>query len=101
MQNHEHDVCPGMGRKKLSELDKALDKLLAEHGGSAGVGGKDGLLAQLTGRLVERALNGELDHHLGYGPDEQVPEEQANRRQWQKQTAYPHGLWTRRYRSAA
>lgn len=29
MHNKEHDVCPGMGRKKLDELDKALDELLA------------------------------------------------------------------------
>ena len=28
--------------------------------------GQDGLLQQLTKALVERALNGELTHHLGY-----------------------------------
>jgi transposase-like protein len=28
--------------------------------------GKDGLLKQLTKRLVEKALEGEMDEHLGY-----------------------------------
>ena len=43
-----------------------LDQLLAVGGGSQGLTGPDGLLKQLTGALVSRALDGELDHHLGY-----------------------------------
>jgi transposase-like protein len=31
-----------------------------------GFSGQDGLLQQLTKALVERALDGELTHHLGY-----------------------------------
>ena len=31
--------------------------------------GKQGLLAQLTKAVVERALSAELTHHLGYTPD--------------------------------
>lgn len=41
--------------------------MLEEHGIShEAVLGKNGLVAKLTKRLVERALAGELTHHLGY-----------------------------------
>ena len=42
--------------------------------------GENGLLAELTSRLVSRALSGELDPHLGYGARETPPPEQDNRR---------------------
>ena len=57
-----------------------LDQLLALGGGSEGLGGPEGLLKQLTGALVSRALEGELDHHLGYRKGEKAPEGQENRR---------------------
>ena len=57
-----------------------LDQLLAVGGGSQGLTGPDGLLKQLTGALVSRALDGELDHHLGYRNGEKPPEGQDNRR---------------------
>lgn len=50
----------------------ALDALLQEHQGTNGLVsadsmfGVDGLLDQLTKALVERALQGEMTHHLGY-----------------------------------
>ena len=43
-------------------------------------GARTVLLAELTSRLVSRALSGELDHHLGYGARETPPPEQDNRR---------------------
>ena len=57
-----------------------LDQLLALGGGSEGLGGPEGLLKQLTGALVSRALEGELEHHLGYRKGEKAPEGQDNRR---------------------
>ena len=49
------------------ELDKELiDKLLAGYKGPEDLIGEHGLLKQLTKALVERALNAELTHHLGY-----------------------------------
>jgi transposase-like protein len=49
------------------ELDKELiDKLLAGYKGPEELIGEQGLLKQLTKALVERALNAELTHHLGY-----------------------------------
>lgn len=47
------------------ELDGMLDDLV--RGKKPGeILGPDGLLRQLTKRLVERALEGEMTHHLGY-----------------------------------
>ena len=49
------------------EIDKELiDKLLAGYKGPEDLIGEQGLLRQLTKALVERAMNAELTHHLGY-----------------------------------
>src|ERR1051326_8178291 len=48
-------------------LDKELiDKLLEGYQKPEDLIGENGLLKQLTKALVERALNAELTHHLGY-----------------------------------
>src|SRR5215831_9231655 len=48
-------------------LDKELiDKLLEGYQKPEDLIGENGLLKQLTQALVERALNAELTHHLGY-----------------------------------
>jgi putative transposase len=43
-----------------------LDELLKDYRKPEDLLGQDGLLQQLTKALVERALDGELTHHLGY-----------------------------------
>ena len=46
-----------------------IDQWLAEHYKQpSDILGKEGLLAQLTKAVVERALGAELTHHLGYAP---------------------------------
>jgi hypothetical protein len=46
-----------------------IDQWLAEHYQEPeDVLGREGLLAQLTKAVVERALSAELTHHLGYAP---------------------------------
>lgn len=47
------------------EVDELLDRLLAGRSPEEIVG-KDGLVDELTKRLMERALEGELTDHLGY-----------------------------------
>src|SRR5436305_11183551 len=48
-------------------LDKdLLDKLIEGYQKPEDLIGENGLLKQLTKALVERALNAELTHHLGY-----------------------------------
>ncbi len=51
-------------RKRIR--DGLLDELLESCDGPEDVLGKDGLIRQLTGRLVERVLDAELTDHLGY-----------------------------------
>ena len=43
-----------------------LDQLLQEYEKPEDLLGDDGILQQLTKALVERALEGEMTHHLGY-----------------------------------
>src|SRR6188472_3858921 len=57
---------------RAGELDAVDEQLIARLVGRAREGGlaltgEGGLLAQLTKRLVESALEGELTDHLGYG----------------------------------
>src|ERR1700757_1789167 len=48
-------------------IDKELiDKLPADYKGPEDLIGEQGLLKQLTKALVERAMDAELTHHLGY-----------------------------------
>ena len=50
--------------QKLNRADELLDELLADCQSPEAILGESGLLKQLTKRLVERALAGELNHHL-------------------------------------
>jgi putative transposase len=66
-----------MGAEKTREIRaELLDELLQGVKTHEEMFGQDGLLKQLTGRLVERALRAELELHL---TDEQQPEAGANR----------------------
>ena len=58
-----------MTRKK-SKQDTLIDELLEEVSDPKDILGKNGLLKQLTKRLVERTLEAELTDHLGYEPHE-------------------------------
>jgi putative transposase len=48
-----------------TKLESALDELLTGKS-TEEIVGPDGLLKQLTKALIERAMNTELNHHLGY-----------------------------------
>jgi putative transposase len=52
-----------------TKLEIALDELLVGKS-TEEIVGPDGLLKQLTKSLLERAMNAELTHHLGYGKHE-------------------------------
>lgn len=56
--------------------DVLIEELLAEGGiGYEAVLGRDGLVARLRQRVIEKALAGELTHHLGYEKGGPPPEE--------------------------
>ncbi|MCP4625369.1 MAG: hypothetical protein GY850_17885 [bacterium] len=46
--------------------NELLDELLKEYKNPEDLIGKDGILKQLTKRLVEKAMDSELTYHLGY-----------------------------------
>ena len=56
-----------MTRKK-SKQDQLIDELLQDGHDVKDILGENGLLKQLTKRLVERTLEAELTDHLGYEP---------------------------------
>ncbi len=58
-----------MARKKEKTPDiqgELIEQLIRESGGPQALFDKGGLLDQLKKRLIEKALEGELDEHLGY-----------------------------------
>ena len=64
---------PGGGLFERPELsDELIDELLAGATTSEEIAGPDGLLGELTRRLLERALEAEITEHLGY-PAGQAP----------------------------
>lgn len=64
---------------KPDSTDKLLDELLAGKKPEE-ILGKDGLLDELTKRLAERALEGEMTHHLGYPPHSPAGQHSGNSR---------------------
>jgi transposase-like protein len=62
-----NDVVPAVSSPPGELLsDELVDELLAGARTPEELTGPGGLLAQLTKRLVERAMSAELDEHLGY-----------------------------------
>ena len=55
-----------MTREKTKE-EELLDELLKDYSDPKEILGENGLLKVLQKKLVERALEAELGHHLGYG----------------------------------
>src|SRR3989440_663846 len=60
--------------------DEVIDELLAGARTEEEIVGPGGVLAQLTKRLVERALSAELTEHLGYEPHQEPPGGSGNTR---------------------
>jgi putative transposase len=60
--------------------DAVIDQLLAGAGTEEEIAGPGGLLAELTKRLVERAMEVELTDHVGYKPHCEPPGGAADQR---------------------
>lgn len=58
--------------------DKLIDELLEQHGRTPE--DVNGLLKQLTKAVLERALQGEMTHHLGYGKHDPAGQNSGNSR---------------------
>ena len=72
------DGLPPEVREQLS--DELIDELLAGARTEEEIVGPGGLLADLTRRLVERAMSAELTEHLGYEPHQEPPGGAGNTR---------------------
>ena len=60
--------------------DEVIDELLAGASTEEEIAGPGGLLAELTKRLVERAMEVELTDHVGYEPHQEPPGGAENQR---------------------
>lgn len=60
--------------------DKLIDQLLEGNKSPEDILGEDGLLKQLTKRVAERALEAEMDHHLGYPKNDPAGNNTGNSR---------------------
>ena len=71
-----------MPKRKMptTRADELLDELLQEYSTPEEILGKEGLLKQLTKRVVERALQAELTHHLAQESAVSSAEESPSRR---------------------
>lgn len=74
----EATASPEQPQPKISR--GVLDELLRGYSRPEDLIGPNGLLKQLTGALVTRAMEAELSHHLGYAAGDTPPQEQPNRR---------------------
>jgi putative transposase len=62
-------------KEARKRADALIDEMLAEHGITPeAILGQHGLVAKLTKRVVEKALAGELTHHLGYEKGGEPPQ---------------------------
>lgn len=69
-----------MSKDKHPITDVLLDQLLVHYQKPEDLIGADGILKQLTKKLVERALDAEMTHHLGHGKHQPVSNSTGNTR---------------------
>jgi putative transposase len=70
----------GMPSDRQRISNEVIDELLAGASTEEEIAGPGGLLAQLTKRLVERAMEVELTDHVGYEPHQEPPGGARNQR---------------------
>ena len=51
---------------EIAKINAAVDLLIESDVDLSNALGKDGLIKQLSKRILERALEAEMDNHLGY-----------------------------------
>ena len=84
------------GLAGLSAADEQLLRELTERARAGGLKltGEDGLLGKLTKMVVEGALEGEMDDHLGYEKHDPVGHHRGNtRNQFLEQSVLPDDIF--------
>ncbi len=69
-----------MAKKSKDGLDKLLDSIDFKNLSKEEITGPDGLLKELSKRMLERAMNAEMDDHLGYEKHQRSPDLISNSR---------------------
>ena len=92
-----------MARKKKepNRVDDLLDELLEDCHSPEDILGETGLMKQIKKRLVERALAGELNHHLKSGAADESSAPNSRNGSSKKTVQTEDGRWTCRYRETA
>jgi len=72
---------PSRTKKKAPKIpDELVDQLLVGYEKPEDLCGPDGVMNQLIGRLITRAMSAEMSHHLGYERGDAAPAGQTDRR---------------------
>jgi putative transposase len=66
--------------REMTVNNELIDRLLADYKKPEDLIGENGLLKQLTKRLVERALEAEMSEHLGHDKNKPVANASGNTR---------------------
>lgn len=69
-----------MAKRPKDELDKLLDDIDFKNLSANEITGPDGLLKELSKRMLERAMNAEMDDHLGYERHQRTTDSKINLR---------------------
>jgi putative transposase len=83
MSARTHNRQPTSGseaRPQVRIAKELLDQILANYSKPEDLTGSDGILKQVLSAVVNRAMQAEMSHHLGYESGQTPPEEQSNRR---------------------
>ena len=60
--------------------DSVIDEILKDYKTPEDLVGKGGIFKELTKRILERAMDGEMDHHLGYAKHDNAGDGSGNSR---------------------
>lgn len=66
--------------KKNTKSEQLIEELLSEYDNPADAFKSGGLVDELQKRLIEKAMSGELDHHLGYNKHDKKGDNSGNSR---------------------
>ena len=69
-----------MAKKTKDELDKLLDGIDFKNLSANEITGPEGLLKELSKRMLERAMNAEMDNYLGYNKHQRTTDVKTNTR---------------------
>ena len=75
-----------------SKINAAVDLLIENNVDLSNALGKDGLIKQLSKRILERALQAEMDDHLGYSRYNRSEIQNARNGEFQKNLITDNGV---------